>query len=215
MIQKGRLSIDGVVVADPSTELAITDGQAFLVAGQRWQYHGKAYLMLNKPAGCECSRRPLHHPSVFSLLPAPLCRRDVQCIGRLDQDTTGLLLLSDDGQFIHRWSSGKKSLPKTYRVTLCHPISAELPVALVEGVRLRDETTDIRASACEIIDDHRLRLTITAGKYHQVKRMIAAAGNRVDALQRIAIGGLCLPENLPVGQWCWLKEADFAALNDF
>lgn len=213
-IRQGAFSVSGQTIDDPFAEID-TDGLVFEFDGQHWLYREKAYLMLHKPAGHECSHRPQHHSSIFALLPSPLVGRDVQCVGRLDHDTTGLLLLSDDGQFIHFWSSGRKRIPKTYDVTTRHPVTREMLDTLLDGVQLHDETAPIRAFACEQTGTHTLKLTVTEGKYHQVKRMIAAAGNRVEGLHRCSVGGLALPADLPVGQWRWLEEGELAQLADF
>ena len=176
--------------------------------------------MLNKPAGIECSQKPSAYPSVYTLLPAPLRQRPnkistpgVQAIGRLDADTTGLLLLSDDGTFIHRMSSPKHHVPKVYDVVAKHPVTPAQVKKLVEGVVLDDDPKPVRAAACEAAGDNALRLTLAEGKYHQVKRMVAAAGNRVEQLHRSRIGGLELPPDLAPGQWRWLRESDLALLS--
>ncbi len=217
IIRAGLLSIGGEVIDDPFAEIAEVDlgDLEFEVDGQRWRYREKAYLVLHKPTDYECSHKPQHHLSIFSLLPVELVRRDVQCVGRLDHDTTGLMLLSDDGQFIHFWSSGKKRIPKVYEVTAKHPVSDEMVASLLAGVQLHDEPTPIVAKACERTGEHTLRLTVTEGKYHQVKRMIAAVGNRVEGLHRSQVGGLALPTDLAPGQWRWLEPEDLATLSAF
>src|SRR6476620_9304513 len=156
----------------------------FKVQGVDWSYQAKAYVVLHKPSGTECSQKPSTYPSIYSLLPAPLRQRPVksavqgvQAVGRLDQDTTGLLLLSDDGQFIHRMSSPKKHVPKIYQVRVKHPIDETQVSKLLEGVVLDDDPKPVKASACHQLDSHNLALTLTEGKYHQVKRMLAAVGN--------------------------------------
>jgi 16S rRNA pseudouridine516 synthase len=133
-------------------------------------------------------------------------------VGRLDADTTGLLLLSDDGQFIHKMSSPKTHLPKVYHATLAEPITDKLVNKLLTGVQLVDERQPLQALAAEALGEHLLSMSLTEGKYHQVKRMVAACGNHVVALQRVQIGGLLLPADLAPGQWRWLSEADLAAL---
>ena len=198
-------------------------GLRFRVQGVDWPYFDKAYLMLHKPAGTECSQKPSTYPSIYTLLPSPLRLRPqksavqgVQAVGRLDQDTTGLLLMSDDGQFIHRMSSPKKHLPKVYEVTCKHPLDERQVKKLLEGVVLDDDPKPVRAAACEIVDADgdklHLRLTLTEGKYHQVKRMVAAVSNRVEGLHRSRIGGLALPADLLPGQWRWLSAADLELL---
>lgn len=210
-VRAGDVDVNGVGCDDPETEVDPV-GLQLTLDGESWPYREKAYLLLHKPAGYECSHHPLHHPSVFSLLPPLLLRRGVQCVGRLDQDTTGLLLFSDDGDFIHRMISPKKGVPKIYRATCKHPLTDAMLTALRSGVQLHDEPTAIVALACQSLSSHDLLLTLAEGKYHQVKRMIAAAGNRVEALHREAIGGLRLPPDLPAGAWRWLDEPDLRQL---
>lgn len=214
IIRAGLFSVGGEAVEDPFVELN-AEGLDFEVDGVAWRYREKAYLMLHKPADYECSHKPQHHPSIFALLPPELIRRDVQCVGRLDYDTTGLLLLSDDGQFIHYWSSGKKRIPKTYEIVVRHPVSNEMLAMLRDGVQLHDEPEPIRAASCEQKAETGLSMTVTEGKYHQVKRMISAASNRVEILHRSKIGGLELPMDLEPGQWRWLSEQDLERLSAF
>ncbi len=211
LIRHGRVAVAGTPCADPFAEFD-TDGLAFQVDGASWHYRQHVYLMLNKPAGHECSRSPRHHPSVLSLLPAPLQRRAVQTVGRLDADTTGLLLLSDDGRFIHRLTAPKHRVPKVYQVTARHALTDAQIAALLAGVSLRDEPAPVAAAACQRVSANVIRLTLTSGKYHQVKRMLAAVGNRVEGLHRLAIGGLSLPDAVPAGGWHWLEADDLSRL---
>jgi len=211
-VRHGEVEVNGVVCDDPEAEVDPA-GLLLTLDGTTWHYRDKAYLLLNKPAGYECSRQPIHNPSVFSLLPSPLLQRGVQCVGRLDQDTTGLLLFSDDGDFIHRMISPRKGVPKVYRVSCKHELTQDMLVALSSGVQLHDEPAPIAALACENVSSHELLLTLGEGKYHQVKRMVAAAGNRVEALHREAIGALRLPPGLPQGEWRWLDETDLRKLD--
>ena len=199
----GYVAIDGRVCDDPFEEVA-TEGLVFSVRGVVWPFHATALIMMNKPAGYECSRKPKHHPSLYSLLPAPLRRRDVQAVGRLDEDTTGLLLFTDDGALIHRLTSPKHHVPKVYEVGCKHPVDAVQIGRLLEGVTLLDDPAPVRAATGEITGESSLRLTLTEGKYHQVKRMLAAVGNRVETLHRSAFGALALPADLPPGRWRWL-----------
>lgn len=211
LIRAGRVAVNGEICEDPFAEIDTGD-LSFSVDEIVWPYREFATLMLNKPAGYECSRRPVHHPSVLSLLPAPLRERDVQPIGRLDEDTTGLLLLTDDGKLNHFLSSPKKKVPKVYLATTCHPIDAAQIETLLAGVVLHDDPEPVRAAGAEAVGEKLLRLTVTEGKYHQVKRMVAAAGNRVETLHRAAVGDLLLPEDLKPGEWRWLEKEDLARL---
>jgi 16S rRNA pseudouridine516 synthase len=216
LIVGGFVSVAGAVIDDPFDELD-PEGLQFSVRGETWPFRTKALIVLNKPAGHECSQKPKHHPSVYSLLGAPLRRRDVQAVGRLDEDTTGLLLLTDDGSLIHRWTSPKHHVPKVYEIGCKHPVTDDQVQQLLRGVTLIDDPVPVRAAAAEATgvfngpqagglgELHGLRMTLTEGKYHQVKRMVAAVGNRVEALHRSRYGALALPGDLAPGQWRWLS----------
>jgi 16S rRNA pseudouridine516 synthase len=210
LIGLGRVAVGGQVVDDPGAEFA-TDGLVVHVDGVAWPFHERALVLLHKPAGHECSQKPRHHPSVLTLLPAPLRTRGVQPVGRLDEDTTGLLLLTDDGALIHRLTSPKHHVPKVYEVGTKHPVDAAQVERLRGGVVLDDDPRPVRAAACEATGERALRLTLTEGKYHQVKRMVAAAGNRVETLHRSAFGALTLGDLAP-GRWRWVDAAERAAL---
>ena len=210
-VRAGAVAVNGVVCDDPEAEVD-TDGLELTLDGVTWRYREKAYVAMHKPAGYECSHHPRHHPSVFALLPPALVARGLQCVGRLDQDTTGLLLFSDDGQFIHRMISPKKGVAKVYRAVCAEAVSDAMLAALRGGVQLNDEPAPLAALACEAVDGHTLRLTLAEGKYHQVKRMIAAAGNHVDRLHREAIGNYALSADLEPGAWRWLEADDLKQL---
>jgi 16S rRNA pseudouridine516 synthase len=217
LVQLGHVRVGDDVVRDAYAEFE-PQGLRFTVDGQPWEYHAKAYLVLHKPAGTECSQKPSAWPSIYTLLPAPLRQRPqkglqpgVQAIGRLDQDTTGLLLLSDDGAFIHRMASPKHHVPKVYEVVTADDVTEAQVRRLLEGVVLDDDPRPVRAAACTAAGERSLQLTLTEGKYHQVKRMLAAVGNRVERLHRSRIGGFALPPELAPGQWRWLTATELAA----
>lgn len=213
LVEAGLVAVAGRPCRDPSASIVPAAGLVLTVEGVDWPWRDKLYLALNKPADVECSHQPQHHRSVFSLLPPHMVARGVQCAGRLDADTTGLLLLSDDGAWLHALAAPRRHVPKTYRVTTKHAVEPGLVAALLAGVQLRDEPTPVAALACEQVDSHLLSLTLDQGKYHQVKRMVAAAGNRVEALHRDAVGGIRLGEgglaDLAEGAW---RELDADAL---
>jgi 16S rRNA pseudouridine516 synthase len=145
---------------------------------------------------------------VLSLLPEQFARRDVQPVGRLDHDTTGLLLMSDDGAFIHAQSSPKRHIPKVYVATTQEAVTPELVAKLLGGVKLNDEPAPLAALTCRMVDTHQIEIVLEQGKYHQVKRMLAATGNHCAALRRSQIGRLKLEElGLAEGEWCYLDEA--------
>jgi 16S rRNA pseudouridine516 synthase len=218
LIARGAVSINGVVMTRMNEDEAFaTSDLVFSVHGVAWAFHSPAYVMLNKPSGYECSHKPTRWPSVYELLPEPLRNRPtktatpgVQAVGRLDQDTTGLLIFSDDGQFIHRMASPKWHVPKRYVAQCAREVTSEQLDALRAGVVLNDDPLPVVALAAESQAVNEIQLTIDEGKYHQVKRMIAAVGNHVESLHRAQMGLLTLPHDLGVGQWRWLSNADLA-----
>ncbi len=214
LVLDGEFAVAGAVLEQPG-ELIETEGLVYEIFDESWEYHEKLYLALNKPENFECSRKPSHHPGILTLLPEQFSWRDVQPVGRLDHDTTGLILLSDDGAFIHALSSPKRHVPKRYLATTAEPVSASLIKELLRGVKLHDEPAPIAALICEQVGEFQLELVIEQGKYHQVKRMLAAAGNHCAALQRIEVGGLKLTQlDLELGQWCYLTPQHLDALWD-
>ena len=206
LVAIGAVGVDGRTIDDPSAAFD-PHGLVLKVRGETWPVRDKALVVLHKPADYECSQKPKHHPSVMNLLPPPLRRRGVQPIGRLDADTTGLLLLTDDGALIHRLTSPKKHVPKVYEIETTDPVNARQIEDLLRGVVLHDDPLPVRAAACEQTGERALRMTLLEGKYHQVKRMLAAAGNTVARLHRSRFGALELPPDLASGQWRWLDGA--------
>lgn len=212
LIADGEIAIDGTVITDYRKPVE-TDGLRFTLFGEEWVYREHVYVALNKPRDIECSRKPSHYPSVMSLLPDELGWREVQAIGRLDHDTTGLLLLTDDGAFNHSMSSPKRHVPKRYLATTAEPVTPALIDQLLAGVQLHDEPAPLAALECVQAGTHQLEMVLEQGKYHQVKRMLAAAGNHCAALHRTTIGGLTLAAlELAVGEWCYLEPSQLALL---
>lgn len=207
MVAKGGVTIAGEVHDDPLEEVDV-DGLEFGCIGKVWPYREKAVIALHKPAGYECSMKPSAHPSVMTLLPSPLRRRNVQPVGRLDVDTTGLLIMTDDGQLQHRLIHPKRHVAKVYDVTCRHPVTEAMKEKLLSGVVLDDDPKPVAAKAVEIVDEHHIRMTLVQGKYHQVKRMIAACSNRCDGLHRSGFGAFVLPESLKPGEWMWIRRED-------
>jgi 16S rRNA pseudouridine516 synthase len=212
LIADGEVSINGEV-HENFKELIETGGLVLTVFDEEWIYREHVYIALNKPANFECSRKPSHHPGVLELLPEQLGWRDVQPVGRLDHDTTGLLLMSDDGPFIHAQSSPKRHIPKIYVATTAEPVTDELVEKLLSGVQLHDEPAPLAAQTCVRLGEYQLQIVLEQGKYHQVKRMLAAAGNHCAALTRTAIGQLTIAGlGLEAGEWCYLEPEHLALL---
>ena len=212
LIEDGDVVIDGAPHTNYKTSFD-TDGLVLTVFGEPWQVRERVYIALHKPANYECSRKPSHHPGVLTLLPEQFTWRDVQPVGRLDHDTTGMLLMSDDGPFIHAQSSPKRHVPKIYQATTQEPVTQALIDELLAGVKLHDEPAPLAALSCIQRGPHQLEIVLEQGKYHQVKRMLAAAGNHCLSLHRSAIGGLTLEAlGLAEGEWCFLDQAQLDLL---
>jgi 16S rRNA pseudouridine516 synthase len=206
LVASRRVACDGRAVTFDD-EIDAAEGLRFEVDGHGWPYHVSALVLLHKPGGYECSQKPRHHPSVLTLLPAPLRTRGVQPVGRLDEDTTGALLLTDDGALIHRLTSPRRHVPKIYEVTTKHALDETQVQRLRDGVVLDDDPGAVRAADAQLVAPTHLRLVLVEGKYHQVKRMVAAVGNRVQALHRSAFGALAL-DGLAPGQWRWIGATE-------
>lgn len=208
LVRDGEVKIAGEIVTDPFAEYEPA-GFTFEINDWDWEYAEHVYIALHKPLDYECSHKPKHNESIFNLLPEPLIARGVQSVGRLDADTTGLLLFSDDGLFIHAIANAKHQVTKSYRATTNQPVRDEEIAALLAGVQLIDEPEPVKAVEARKVGDKQIELVIDLGKYHLARRMIAAVGNHVDALHRFAVGKLSmedgsLPE-LDVEDWCYLR----------
>ena len=209
LIKNGAVQIQGEMVSDPKLKLKL-DQLEFTVSGQTYQYREKVYIALNKPAGYECSHQATHHFSVFELFDQVLLERGLQCVGRLDQDTTGLLLLTDDGQFLQALTHHKKHVAKVYRMQTADAVTEEQLLNLEQGVELRNENGIFAATDVKQIAEHEMQMAIHQGVYHQVKRMLAAVGNKVEKLHRQQIGLLKL-QDLSEGEWIYLTESQIQA----
>lgn len=212
LVEDGEVRINGEVVDNIKTAFDTTDFE-FTIFEEVWRYREHVYIVLNKPANFECSRKPSHHPGVLTLLPEQFTWRDLQPVGRLDHDTTGMLLMSDDGPFIHAQSSPKRHIPKVYVATTHDPVTPELIAQLLSGVQLHDEPAPLAAQTCCMLGENQIEIVLEQGKYHQVKRMLAAAGNHCSALNRSAIGELTLDSlGLEEGEWAYLDAEQLALL---
>lgn len=178
------------------------------MAGRLLRHETGIYLLLNKSKGTVCARKDHLHPTVMDGLPREILRRNPFPVGRLDIDTEGLLLITDDGPLCHDITAPGKNVTKTYLVTPVRPVTDAQINALSEGVLLQNENYRTRPAICHLLADGRLSLTITEGKFHQVKRMMLAVGNAVASLQRIAIGGLTLPPDLSPGEYRRMTKED-------
>ncbi len=204
LIKNGAIAIQGEVITNAKHKLDLSN-LSFSVYGESFDYREKVYIALNKPQDYECSHQATHHFSVFDLFDDVLMNRGLQCVGRLDQDTSGLLLLTDDGQFLQALTHPKKHVAKVYRMQTAGPVTEQQIQQLQQGVELRNESGVFAATDVIQLAENELQLTIHQGVYHQVKRMLAAVGNKVERLHRQQIGALVLPE-LEQGKWIYLTE---------
>lgn len=204
LIKNGAIAIQGEVITNAKHKLDLNH-LSFSVYGEHFEYREKVYIALNKPQDYECSHQATHHFSVFDLFDDVLMNRGLQCVGRLDQDTSGLLLLTDDGQFLQALTHPKKHVAKVYRMQTADPVTEQQIQQLQQGVELRNESGIFAATEVIQLAENELQLTIHQGVYHQVKRMLAAVGNKVERLHRQQIGALTLPE-LEQGKWIYLDE---------
>lgn len=210
LIKQGAVKVNTVTVSSASLHLgeedAVTLRDEPLFASQM------RYFMLHKPAGYVCANTDSEHPTVLDLL--ELTRKsDLQIVGRLDIDTTGLVLLTDDGQWNHRITSPKSNCAKTYYVTTAEPISPITQAQFSEGVLLHGEKKATLPAQLEQLGACEARLTVNEGKYHQVKRMFAAIGNRVVTLHRASIGQIQLDHALNAGHYRALTPAEVASIS--
>lgn len=208
-VRAGRVTVDGELARKAS--VTVTEGAMVALDGQPIRQPGHVYLMLNKPEGILSATTDAAQPVVTDLLPEDLAGR-VHPVGRLDRDTTGLLLLTSDGQWSHRITSPRHQCPKTYRVTLAEAADDHQRRQLEAGVELRSDNAATRPARVDPVDDCIIDLTITEGRYHQVKRMVAAVGNHVVALHRHRIGNLWLDESLAAGDYRPLTDEEVRGL---
>ena len=208
-IRAGRVRLGGELVRDPARQ--VPAGAGLALDDEALALQGPRYLMMHKPLGVVCARRDDRHPSVFALLPEAQAR-GLHLAGRLDLDASGLLLLTDDGAWSHRLSAPRHRCPKRYRVALARPLDEAALARLAAGVSLRGERRPTRPAEVERLGELGLRLTLREGRYHQVKRMIAALGSHVTALHRESIGPLVLDPALAPGEWRALTRAERAAM---
>lgn len=208
LIRQGEVMVDGIVVKQPAFHIneqsQIEFDGVLLTLEQR-----NRYFMLHKPKGYVCSNEDPDHPTVFFLMDEPAMGK-LHVVGRLDLDTTGLVLVTDDGQWSHRITSPRHECAKTYHVWLADPVSPDAIALFAEGVYLRNETDKTRPAQLEILGECEARLTIHEGKYHQVKRMFASIGNKVVGLHRERVGSLTLDEELAPGEYRELTAEEIA-----
>ncbi|GAA6133983.1 16S rRNA pseudouridine(516) synthase RsuA [Oceaniserpentilla sp. 4NH20-0058] len=211
-IRQGRVSVNrikaksGAQKIHPLSDHIQLNGEA--IAAQL----ANRYFMMNKPQGLVCANSDGDHPLVFDVMHAEHNLQKLHTVGRLDKDTTGLLLITDDGHWSHCITSPKHHQAKTYRARLAEPLIAEAEQLFSQGVTLKDDVKPTLPAQLERISEQEVLLTIHEGRYHQVKRMFAALGNRVETLHRHSIGSITLDSDLLPGHYRALSEQEVQAL---
>lgn len=212
MIRAGRVTVAGQVMRDPAAKLD-PECAAVSLDGQEQQYRAQRYYMLNKPAGVITASRDARHKPVLELFPEKE-RRGLFAVGRLDKDTEGLLIITDDGALSHELMSPVHHVSKVYEAVVAGILEPRAAERFAEGLTLKDGTV-CRSAKLEMLSaapEQRFRITLQEGKYHQVKRMIAAVGGEVTALRRVKLGGLALDARLAPGEYRLLDDAEVALL---
>jgi len=216
LARAGGIALDGAEVSDAERRITLTDDicQRLKIDGRPLDPPPGLVLMLHKPLGVTCSHKEAG-PLVYDLLPARWRRREpaLSTVGRLDKETSGLLLLTDDGALLHRIISPKAKLEKSYVARLARPLDGSEGAVFAAGtLMLEGEDKPLLPAVLEPLAPAEARLTITEGRYHQVRRMFAAVGNHVEALHRDRIGGLALPDDLEPGKYRRLDAAAVAGI---
>ncbi|MEG9475435.1 16S rRNA pseudouridine(516) synthase RsuA [Mannheimia indoligenes] len=206
VLKIGEVTVNGKIEKSGAAKISQDDEICYQGEPLKWVEEGQ-YFMLYKPQGYICSHDDGEYPTVFQFFDYPLMTK-LHTAGRLDVDTTGLVLLTDDGKWSHRITSPKHHCEKTYLVTLADPVEDFYAEKLAEGILLRGEKDPTLPAQLEILDDYNVNLTISEGRYHQVKRMFAALGNKVEALHRWRIGDVVLDETLAEGEFRPLTQAE-------
>ncbi len=209
LLQRDAVAVDGITVRDPS--LQVSSANAVALEGVLLAPPGHRYFMLHKPLGVVCATEDGRHPTVISLLHEPR-REALHPVGRLDIDTSGLLLVTDDGQWSHGITAPRRHKEKRYRATLAEPLSADAVAQFAAGLMLQGEERPTLPARLEPLAPTEARVTLQEGRYHQVKRMFAALGNRVVALHRESIGPVTLDPALAPGEYRPLRADEIEAL---
>lgn len=213
MVKKGRISINGERAKSAAVKIKVEVDDVFLDGKKIQAQTGYRYFMMNKPAGVVCANHDSDHPIVFDLMNNSKAIKDLHTVGRLDRDTTGLLFITNDGQWSHIMTSPKHAHDKTYRAWLAEPLVKHAEKSCEEGILLNSETHKTKPAKLKRINDTEVLLTISEGRYHQVKRMFAALGNRVIKLHREQFCGITLDESIAPGEYRELTEAERLTLH--
>ena len=218
MAKAGRIALGGAPLLNAASHIAVTDDlpSRMTIDGAPLDPLPGMVILMHKPIGMVCSHTEAG-PRVYDILPDRWRRRvpPISTVGRLDKQTSGLLLLTDDGALLHRIISPKREIKKTYRATVSRALTGSEGALFASGqLLLNGETKPLAPAELEVVSDTEALLTVVEGRYHQVRRMFAAAGNHVETLHRERVGGLVLPPDMAAGDWNLLAAHEVAAIFD-
>jgi 16S rRNA pseudouridine516 synthase len=216
MAKAGGITLDAAELRDVTKRIPVTPDlpSRMRIDGEALDPLAGMVILLNKPLGMTCSHKE-DGPLIYDILPKRWKRRDpaISTIGRLDKQTSGLLLLTDDGDLLHRVISPKRHVKKTYRARLARPLDGTEGDLFASGdLMLEGEDKPLASAELDVVSETEALLTVTEGRYHQVRRMFAAAGNHVEELHRERLGGLSLPDGMAPGEWKLLNDAEIALI---
>lgn len=207
-ISSGKVKINGAIVRSP--EYKVSENDEILLGERKINGKTHSYLVLHKPKGYVSATEDPEQKTVIELVPPELFRNGIFPAGRLDKDTTGLMIITDDGDFAHRILAPRKHVPKKYAVTIDLPVTDEMERGFSEGIELSDGIC--KSAKLLKTGDFTCEVTLSEGRYHQIKRMFGCFGAKVTELHRLSMGGFCLPENLLPGECRELTNEELALI---
>ena len=207
-ISSGKVTVSGNVIR--SSDYKVGENEEIILDGKKISGNAHVYIVLNKPKGYVSATEDPQQKTVTELVPPELFRNGIFPAGRLDKDTTGLMIITDDGDFAHRILAPKKHVPKKYAVTLDLPVTEEMKIGFENGIELSDGIC--KSAKLFKTGEYTCEVTLSEGRYHQIKRMFGCFGAKVTELHRLSMGGFSLPENLLPGECRELSEKELALI---
>ena len=207
-ISSGKVTVSGNVIR--SSDYKVGENEEIILDGKKISGNAHVYIVLNKPKGYVSATEDPQQKTVIELVPPELFRNGIFPAGRLDKDTTGLMIITDDGDFAHRILAPKKHVPKKYAVTIDLPVTEEMRIGFENGIELSDGIC--KSAKLFKTGEYTCEVTLSEGRYHQIKRMFGCFGAKVTELHRLSMGGFSLPENLLPGECRELSEKELALI---
>ena len=207
-ISSGRVTVSGAVVR--SSDFKVGENEEIVLDGKKISGNANVYLVLNKPKGYVSATEDPEQKTVIELVPPELFRNGIFPAGRLDKDTTGLMIITDDGDFAHRILAPRKHVPKKYAVTIDLPVTEKMKEGFENGIELSDGIC--KSAKLFKTGEYNCEVTLSEGRYHQIKRMFGCFGAKVTELHRLSMGGFSLPEDLLPGECRELSEKELALI---